>query len=301
MPYPGYPVSMDLPDARPFEILDLGNGQVFAFFTGGPEDVPKVIAFAHRSPALFKKFFPGVNVDDVISGRYQWFDESNAATQQASDAMVPATTTADIPAAENTDVTLAAAADAPSSTITPTPSVPLNMRHAMVAGVCHLHPTYGAAYARRLQKDRRAFFVFSPLRLTPADAHKLTGAAYASFLASQGLPPYVPPSRMRANFVPRKRPMKNSYQATKVTVKGGDFLWNLARDPTELELKLSTAGTSVIPTRGRVYTFEELFPEEEEEVSSLSEHTSTWGSSPTVASPWMSSSQDSALDFAGSA
>ena len=56
---------------------------------------------------------------------------------------------------------------------------------------------------------------------------------------------------MRANFVPRKRPMKNSYQATKVTVKGGDFLWNLARDPTELELKLSTAGTSVIPTRGR--------------------------------------------------
>lgn len=73
----------------------------------------------------------------------------------------------------------------------------------------------------------------------------------SSFLASQGLPPYVPPSRMRANFVPRKRPMKNSYQATKVTVKGGDFLWNLARDPTELELKLSTAGTSVIPTRGR--------------------------------------------------
>ena len=72
-----------------------------------------------------------------------------------------------------------------------------------------------------------------------------------AFLASQGLPPYVSPTRVKADFVPRKQPTKTAYQATKVTVRGGDFLWNLARDPTPLDLIFSTTGTTVAPTRGR--------------------------------------------------
>ncbi|KAI5887794.1 uncharacterized protein SCHCODRAFT_01104063 [Schizophyllum commune H4-8] len=337
MPYPGYPVAMSLPDAHPFEVIDFGNGQVFVSLPGGVDDIPKVIAFAKRSPALFAKFFPGVDIDEVIAGNYQWFDEpavqeaelGTTATSSTSAALAPVpvgngtgvTASAPAPAPIPTPVVSVSVASAvvdpavaapvvsvgvaapatasvPSMTVVPTPSVPLSMRQAIVAGICFMDTSYRGDYNTRLQRDRDTLFVFSPLRRIPADAHKLTGAAYRAFLASQGLPPYVSPTRVKADFVPRKQPKKTAYQATKVTVRGGDFLWNLARDPTPLDLIFSTTGTTVLPMRGRTYTFAELFPEETES-HSLTERagpSKSWGSSPTMGSPWPSSSQDSALD-----
>ncbi|KAI5821575.1 hypothetical protein K523DRAFT_188949, partial [Schizophyllum commune Tattone D] len=309
MPYPGYPVSMSLPDAHPFEVIDFGNGQVFVSLPGGVDDIPKVIAFAKRSPVLFAKFFPGVNIDEVVAGNYQWFDEpsvqeavfgttSMSSTSAAlapvpvgngmgvaapapapapalapvvtvpvvapavapaviAPAVVPpavvapaAVTPADAVApaavvapAVSVSIAAPATASVPSMAIVPTPSVPLIMRQAIIAGICFLDTSYRGDYNMRLQKDRNTLFVFSPLRRIPADAHKLTGSAYRAFLASQGLPPYVSPTRVKADFVPRKQPTKTAYQATKVTVRGGDFLWNLARDPTPLDLIFSTTGT----------------------------------------------------------
>ncbi|KAL1658240.1 hypothetical protein GGF50DRAFT_131825 [Schizophyllum commune] len=308
MPYPGYPVSMSLPDAHPFEVIDFGNGQVFVSLPGGVDDIPKVIAFAKRSPVLFAKFFPGVNIDEVVAGNYQWFDEPSVQEAVFGTTSMSSTSAALAPVPVGNGMGVAAPAPAPAPALAPVVTVPvvapavapavIAPAVAIIAGICFLDTSYRGDYNMRLQKDRNTLFVFSPLRRIPADAHKLTGSAYRAFLASQGLPPYVSPTRVKADFVPRKQPTKTAYQATKVTVRGGDFLWNLARDPTPLDLIFSTTGTTVAPTRGRTYTLAELFPEESES-SSLAERAGSsqaWGSSPTMASSWPSSSQDSALD-----
>ena len=73
----------------------------------------------------------------------------------------------------------------------------------------------------------------------------------SDFLSSQGLPHYIPPTRVGPEFTPRKRPFRGSYQATRLCVAGGNYLWELGRDPTPMDLLYSTTGTTVVPVRGR--------------------------------------------------
>ncbi|KAL1658563.1 hypothetical protein GGF50DRAFT_120744 [Schizophyllum commune] len=284
-------LSDDLP-GLPFEVLDLGCGQVFAYLPNGPNDVPKVVAFAKRSPKLFKQFFPGVNVDDVVSGRYKWFSESNdtAKPSAASPSIVTPAPGTDIVGVVD------------SALVGSEPGMALSMRQAVLADLSYLASSYREDYMKRLAKDRGRFFAFSPFKLVPSDAHKLTGSAYRTFLTNQGLPLYLPPTSLRG-YTPRKRPAKGS-QGTKIYVLGGDFLWNLACDPTPIDLAFSTTGTTVVPKRGRVYTFDELYPEPTAVQGPLSasvlsspasSSTTIWESSSATLPPW-SISQDSTLD-----
>ncbi|KAL1684892.1 hypothetical protein GGG16DRAFT_119373 [Schizophyllum commune] len=289
LPPPRPPRPTTLPDEFPFEVLDLGNGQVFAWLRG-PSDIPRIIAFARDSPDGFRYFFHGINVEDVISGRYQWFVEPSPGTEACATigevAVVPQPGTPGF------------------STVANAPLMELNLtvRQALAAGLVSLAPTYRHDYIHRLSKDRTRVFVWSPHRRVPPQPHRLTGDEWRDFLSSQGLPHYIPPTRVGPEFTPRKRPFRGSYQATRLCVAGGNYLWELGRDPTPMDLLYSTTGTTVAPVRGREYMFEELYPDtvEDDEASqfSLSSSPTAWGSSSTVASP-VPSSQDSAYEYKG--
>lgn len=129
LPPPRPPRPTTLPDEFPFEVLDLGNGQVFAWLRG-PSDIPRIIAFARDSPDGFRYFFHGINVEDVISGRYQWFVEPSPGTEACATigevAVVPQPGTPGF------------------STVANAPLMELNLtvRQALAAGLVSLAPTY---------------------------------------------------------------------------------------------------------------------------------------------------------------
>ncbi|TRM56335.1 hypothetical protein BD626DRAFT_575797 [Schizophyllum amplum] len=306
---------MDLPDNLPFSVISFGNDQLIAFLPDGAEGLAKVADFAAQYPDVFRKFFPSVDINHILAGGYTLIDEADGEESATSDsdadsASPPSSPPGDDDSADDQPATLSHSA--PWS-----PKLLEDFRAAKAVqkgrillfgeflghGKCSLAKSYREAYLQRLARDRHRIFTCDQRRPIPANLHKLTGAAYRAFLTAQGLPFYIPFTRIGTDFTPRQTSAFSTRLSGVHNVKGGTFLWELGRDPTEEDLMYSTAGTTVAPEIGKIYTFEELYPDPDDmtEVAPLSfdsspSRNSVWGSSSTMASPGPSS-QDSSLSF----
>ncbi|KAI4517219.1 hypothetical protein K525DRAFT_273818 [Schizophyllum commune Loenen D] len=304
-------------DWLPFSILSFGNGQLMAFLPSGEEEMRRVVEFAQTYPEIFRRFFPSVDIDDILAGNYGVVNEDGNSSASHSepptdndeesgdndedddpgDAPANISPLAHASAKELADFRAMAAAINGQT---------LSFPHLVRTGQCRLHPSYRAAFVARAVRDRTSTYTWDRRRPLPRHPQDLEGAELRSFLASQGLPPYVPPTRLM-EFAPRRLSALYRGSPSIQMVKGGAFLKRLTREPTALDLAYSTAGTTVEPELNRVYRFEELYPDTSEEMDENSEPLA-WGSSPTRAgdSVWDSpsssasvwpTSQDTALSF----
>ncbi|TRM56610.1 hypothetical protein BD626DRAFT_352407, partial [Schizophyllum amplum] len=284
-------------DSLPFEVLTIG-GQTMAYLPGGRADLPKLTSFAREHPDMFEIFFPNVNIADLLAGKYNVLDNpeaSNSASDVGSVASTddsltgsPPPMATDVPRTRlRTNLTtsrvrnpclqsywltsklihpsLCALCLQDHKVVLRTPSLTavcwtLLTSSVTVVANCTKHIGAHSAFIQRSIKDRTRLFPWDPRRAVPSNPHELRDAAYRSFLAGQGLPSYVPPTRISASYVPRQRSV-NTRSAGVQNVVGGVTLWCLTRDPSPLDIIYSVAGSTVVPEDGRIYTFEELFPD----------------------------------------
>ncbi|KAL1674429.1 hypothetical protein EV122DRAFT_282009 [Schizophyllum commune] len=294
---------MSLLDTLPFSILSFGNGQLIAFLPQGEEELRRVVVFAQAYPEIFRRFFPNVDIDSIAAGNYGVVDESQQSSDDSS--------------SETTSPGAAAATSLPSEYDWDSDDIPNAVRPLLTAteklianfhatsaaingqvlsfpqlvrtGQVRLHSSYRAALLARAAKDKKSTYTWDQRRTIPPSPQDLRGAELRSFLTSQGLPHYVPSSRL-TEFKPRRSPSISRGSPSIKMVKGGKLLGRLTRDPSALDLAFSTAGTTVVPELNRMYMFEELYPEAEE--MDENDDPAEWGSSPTRAgsSTWASSS-----------
>ncbi|KAL1671327.1 hypothetical protein EV122DRAFT_285059 [Schizophyllum commune] len=274
-------------NSRPFDansldsalmFLDFGNGQVIAHMPEGVSSIERFAWFARHRPQLFKKYFPEVDIERVLAGGYELHDESAPMDDQA-------------PGAGVVDEPMDAPAPVTSD------SAPLVFPNAIISGRCSLQrPTYRRQYLARLTKDQARLFTWDRRAYVPADAHRLSPADHRAFLAAWGLPSWIPSTKIRDMFEERRRPPSNPRFGTKQSVLGGAYLWRLASNPSDVDLVYSTTGSTVIPVAGRSYTFDELFPDNDDRDDDTAESTDSspmrssssfaWGSSSTMTSPF---------------
>ncbi|KAI5824095.1 hypothetical protein K523DRAFT_253858, partial [Schizophyllum commune Tattone D] len=317
--------AMDSTDSLPFSVISFGQGQLIAFLPRGADNLRRLVDFARKYPEIFNKFFPTVNVDDIVAGGYSLVNEPAGDTSPSETPLAtpPSTPPSSPPGSPPSSQTLTVTADDEADDERPLvrPSAAsgkllaefraahaalngatLSFPELVRTGQCFLDSTYRDEYVQRSIKDRDESFSWDRRAPVPANPHKLTGAAYRSFLSTQGLPGYVAPTRFDSDFTPRTGAVAPRRTPTIQLVKGGTFLWRLTRDPTPLDLAYSTAGTTVIPEIGRTYTFEELYPEDQDTYDegdssdgtfsfTSSPSRSVWGSSSTIASPGPSSQE----------
>ncbi|TRM61978.1 hypothetical protein BD626DRAFT_537756 [Schizophyllum amplum] len=279
---------MDTIDVLPFSVISFGHNQVLAFLPDGADGLAKMLEFAEKYPDAFRKFFPTVTISELLRGGHALLneppeDESDADTS-------PDVVTPDVHSEGSDDDR---AATLPRS-VPWTPRLLAEFRAAKAARQgqplrfcdslrfkqCSLHQTYPVDYRRRATNDRMRLFSWDPTRAIPADPHKLVGAAYRAFLTAQGIPLYVSPTRIDPDFEPRRMPAHNRRASTTRRVLGGDFLWALTRNMTEEDLIYSTMGTTVVPELGKIYTFDELYPDPDAGELDASSSSSSFNSSP---------------------
>ncbi|TRM60871.1 hypothetical protein BD626DRAFT_571251 [Schizophyllum amplum] len=319
---------MDNSDSLPFTVLNIG-GQTLAYMPGGNADIQRLIAFARLHPDIFENFFPNVNITDLVNGQYDTVvePEETSDNDEGSVASSPPTDDSstdsgspgpvivvDPPEEEERSYKLPRSEPVPAKLIFEYRAAQavldgrsLDFVQLVRHGRCILHDTYHDDFVQRAIKDRARLFAWDQRKAVPANPHELKGLAWRNFLRSQGLPLYVPPTRVRASFVPRQRSLMSSRPAGMQNVKGGTLLYDLTHEPSPLDLAYSTAGTLVVPEAGRIYTFDDLYPEAttsadwdmavpSSDSSPARAGPSVWGSSSTVASPWPAS-QESTLSL----
>ncbi|KAL1741234.1 hypothetical protein HDZ31DRAFT_67135 [Schizophyllum fasciatum] len=311
-------------DRFPFSILSFGNGQLIAFLPSGEEEMRRVVEFVQTYPEVFRRFFPTVDIDDILTGNYGVVNEGGNNSASDSEPSIdngsgdngrhddpgdngrhddPGDALGDIlPLARASAKELADFRAMSAAVNGQTLSFPRLVR----TGQCRLHSSYRAAFVARAARDQTSTYTWDQRRPLPRHAQDLEGTELRSFLASQGLPPYVPPTRL-IEFKPRRLPALLRGSPSIQMVKGGSFLSRLTREPTAKDLAYSTAGTTIEPELNRVYRFEELYPDPLEDThenidplawssSPTRAGDSTWGSPLSAASLWPTS-QDTAFSF----